>query len=608
MLSQNRRLRHLRGIYLRNLSFTKPHGRATDDLDIDLSSANKPHEPQHQLHHTRSSEGLRPRANTRRHSTVTLNATPVTRQKQLEYSVESRAADVFFSLHCEGEEDPIYISETGHRSMNFNFRFFDLSHTDPSVTRLSRVQIRIWAKRQTTWSLLLSQDIDLRSLQYLGSPRNHVFPPNSLLFHLEDGVYSLDLFSKRPEPKQTPALLTSSYNALMKLSNLNNSIQDALDTREALTAQINSILVGLPEDKVPQAEESARLASKYVSAQKRALRTAQQRRNDLQASIQARRDAIDQGRNAQSRAADDVEHAQTKLSASQSMVSVTRESLHGQRRRICEDLMNIFPIAPVPSGAPLSFTICGVPLPNSETDPTSSTSTEDTLSAALGYVAQLTHALQFYLCVPLPYPVTPFGSRSSIRDDISMLPDAQRVFPLFSRGGATAQGRFDYAWFLLNKNIEALCAASGLKIVDIRHTLPNLKYLLYVRSAGSDEVPERKRGGIRGLWAGRMRGRGGIGSSLASTDDGASSTAGSRRGSMDSEIIGGRQREQLNRALGRDHSQISEDRSRQSSVGGAGVTRRQAREAGSPVRLPFEEGTKLTLRTKGLRENVSAHV
>ncbi|KAI3319589.1 putative UV radiation resistance protein [Xylariaceae sp. AK1471] len=602
MLSQNRRLRHLHGIYLRNLSFTKPHGRATDDLDADLPS-NKQHEVQPQLHHAHSSESLRPRPNTRRRSTTLANVTPVTRQKQLEYTVESRAADVFFSLHCDGEEDPIYISEVAERSMNFNFRFFDLSRTGPSVTRQSQLKIRIWAKKRI-WSLLLSQDIDLRSLHYLGSLRNHHFPPNCLVFHLEDGMYSLDLASKRLEPKQTSPLPSSSYNTLMKLSNLNNSIQDALATREALTAQINSLLERTPDNPVPQAQESAQLALNYVSAQKRAIRTAQTRRDHLQTSIQTRREAIIEGRSVQSRAADDVEHAQSKLPASQALISTTRESIHGQRRRICEDLAHIFPITPTPSGAPLSFSICGIPLPNSDYDPTSSTSTEDSLSAGLGYVAQLTYALQFYLYVPLPYPVSPFGSRSSIRDDISLLPDAQRNFPLFLRGGATAQYRFDYGWFLLNKDIESLCVAAGLKIVDIRHTLPNLKYLLYVCSAGRDEVPERKRGGIRGLWAGRMKGKVGMGSALASTDDGASSADGSRRGSVDSEILSGKQRESLNRALGRENGQGGGDHSRQSSVGGAGRQRQH-----SPVRLPFDEGmAKLTLRTKGLRENVGAHV
>ncbi|GAP85312.1 putative uv radiation resistance-associated protein [Rosellinia necatrix] len=613
MLSQNRRLRHLHGIYLRNLSFTKPHGRASDDLDADLSS-NTPQEAQlqlqlqlqhqHQLHHARSSESLRPRANARRRSTNLANTTPITRHKQLEYAVESRAADIFFSLFCDGDEDPIYISEVAQRSTNFNFRFFDLSSAGSSVVRQSEVKVRIWARRRSSWGLLLSHDIDLRSLHYLGGLRNRHFPPNCLIFHLDDGMYSLDLASKRPEPKQTSPLPSASYNALMKLSNLNNSIQDALATRQALTIQINSLLERAPDDAVPQAQESARLASKYLSAQQRALHAAQTRRDDLKRSIEARQEAIREGRSAQLRVGDHVEHAQSKLPASQALILSTRESIHGQRRRICEDLARIFPITPSPSGAPLSFSICNVPLPNSDYDPTSSSSTENSLAAALGYVAQLTYALQFYLSVPLSYPITPFGSRSSIRDNISLLPEAQRDFPLFLRGGATAQYRFDYAWFLLNKDIEALCVSAGLKIVDIRHTLPNLKYLLYVCSAGSDEVPERKRGGIRGLWAGRLKGRVGMGSSLASTDDGASSTGGSRRGSMDSEVLSSKQRDTLNRALGRENGTGSGNHSRQSSVGASSAKRHH-----SPIRLPFDEGAdKLTLRTKGLRENVSAHV
>ncbi|KAI1809650.1 putative UV radiation resistance protein [Poronia punctata] len=602
MLSQNRRLRHLHGIYLRNLSFTKPHGRATDDLDADLLSAKSPEvEARPNLHHARSSESLRPRTYARRRSTTLANATPVTRQKQLEYAVESRAADVFFSLHCEGEEEPIYISEIAQRSTNCNFRFFDLSRFGPSVTRLPHVEIRIWTKRQTSWCLLLAQDIELGSLHYLGSLRDHHFPPNCLIFHLEDGMYSLDVASKLPEPKRTPPFPTSSYNALMRLSNLDNSLRHVIATRESLKAQIDSLLEKTRENPVPQARESARLAESYVSAQKRALSNAQARRDQLAASIQARREAMKEGRAEQERVAADMENAQSQLPSSHALVAATKESIHGQRRRICEDLTRIFPITPSPSGTPLSFSICGISLPNSDYDPTSSTSIEDSLSAGLGYVAQLTHLLQFYLGVPLPYPISPFGSRSSIRDDISILPDAQRNFPLFLRGGATAQYRFDYGWFLLNKDIEALCVSTGLKIVDIRHTLPNLKYLLYVCSAGTDELPERKRGGVKGLWAGRLKGKRKMGSSLASTDDGASSSAGaSRRGSMDSDVIGGRQKESLNRALG---AAQGGSHSRQSSVS---TSDREGQK--SPLRLPFEDNmAKLTLRTKGLRENVGAH-
>lgn len=42
-------------------------------------------------------------------------------------------------------------------------------------------------------------------------------------------------------------------------------------------------------------------------------------------------------------------------------------------------------------------------------------------------------------------------------------------------------------------------ARQGLKMLDVRHTLPNLKYLLYFLTAGVKEVPGRKEGGVRGL-------------------------------------------------------------------------------------------------------------
>ncbi|KAK7756946.1 hypothetical protein SLS62_000962 [Diatrype stigma] len=816
MLPQNRRLRHLQGIYLRNLSFSATRGRAIDDLDAEFKPNSNSNDGSNshgleaaeddapQIHQSQSTDSFRPRpkGQQRRRSTTLANISPVTRQKQLEYAVESRAADVFFSLHCEGVDEPVYISEVGERAMNFNFRFLDLAHAvaaaqldpdldlkEPPVTRSSTFTVKVWARRvsASAWALLLEQHVDLRALHYLGtSLRSRQFPPNCLVFHLSDGgVYALPELaspssslsspsSSEPPPskkKQSPALPTSSYSALMKLSNLDASIQDALATREALTTQINEILAQSSAttttayDKLPQAQESALLASRYLAAQRRTLKAAQARRAELRSSIDARRRAIAEGREAQARAEADVRRArEAELPGLRAQTAAARDAIRGQRRRVCEDLGRIFPIAPVapepgaPPPPPLSFRICGVALPNTEYDPASPTAAEDALSAALGYVAHLVHLLQFYLCVPLPYPVSPFGSRSSVRDDISLLPDAtttttsgassstssynytytytttgaakqqqqhqqrhrqqlQRDFPLFLRGGATAQYRFDYAWFLLNKDVEALCAVGaagtfgasgsgggggGLRVVDIRHTLPNLKYLLYVCSAGTDEVPERKRGGVRGLWAGRMRksrqhhpngssSGNGWGSSSAAGgsgaagflgapaglffDDGASSAGGSsRRGSADSEALGGgggsgsgggtgRLQDQLQQAIvaaaahENRHAQPQPQPQQQqeeeqqqhlhvhslsyssnngnASVGGAAgdgpdtytgqqydnIQQQPSPSSPSPSSsrtlgggvgvgvegLPFDEGgARLTLRTKGLRENVGA--
>lgn len=413
------------------------------------------------------------------------------------------------------------------------------------------------------------------------------------MFHLIDGIYCLELPAKVPEPKQGTALPTSSYNTMMKLCNLVASIQDAFAARDAIAAQINEILEHTPRNPVPVAQEKVRLARKYLAVEQRSVKAAEARRDQLRASIAARRAAIAEGRTAQEKTAEDVEHASVKLPESRASIDSTQESIRGQRRRICEELGQIFPITPAPSGAPLAFQICGLSLPNTDYNPASKSAEEDVLSAALGHVAQLTNALQFYLGVPLPYPIVHYGSRSSIRDDISNIADAQRLFPLFLRGGATAQYRFDYGWFLLNKDIETLCSKAGLKVVDIRHTLPNLKYLLYVCSAGTDELPERKRGGIRGLWAGRLKGR----LSTSGLADDASSTAGSRRGSVDSELAG-RQRDELRRAIGAGVNGKGDDSLAPSPPGEATA------RGPSPARLPFEEGAKLSLRTKGMRENV----
>ncbi|KAK3392720.1 UV radiation resistance protein and autophagy-related subunit 14-domain-containing protein [Podospora didyma] len=597
LLPQNRKLRHLRGIFLRNLAFSRPRGRTIDDAALNKSPAklealrNAP-----QLHHALSSSDLRPTAG-RRRSTNLGNASPVTRQKRIEDAFENRLADAFFSLHVEGEEDPIYISEIAERAANFDFRFFELFELGLPITQSPNVTVRVWTKRQGSWSLLLEDEVDLRALNWLGTLQNVHFPPNSLVFHMIDGIYSLELSNKYPPPKKTAALPTSSYNALMRLATLDNSIQDALATRDSLAQQINEYLEKEPKNEVPQAEDQLALANKYLSQQRRAVEAAKQRNEGLKASIAARRAAIAEGRALQEKAAKDVENATEKLKQSHKSVAETKEHIRGQRRRICEDLSRIYNIVPVPMGPPLSFQICGTPLPNTVYDSTLKSAGEDALSAALGYVAQLTDALQYYLSVPLPYPINPFGSRSSIRDDISQLPDPQREFPLHvPRGGSSAQFRFDYGWFLLNKDIESLCNSQGLKVVDIRHTLPNLKYLLYVCSAGSDELPERKRGGVRGLWAGRVKNWGANATGGTGGDD-ASSMGGSRRGSDASDTLG-QHRDDLRRAI-KESASGSNSNNNGNNTG-------PSKAVPSPRSLPFADTeTKLTLRTRGLRENAA---
>lgn len=115
-------------------------------------------------------------------------------------------------------------------------------------------------------------------------------------------------------------------------------------------------------------------------------------------------------------------------------------------------LSSLFPIEPAPSSTSLLFSILDLDLPNSIFN--FNTDAEESISAALGYVAQVVQMLGAYMGVPLAYNIKIMGSRSVIFDLISSM-TGPRAFPLYSSG--VEKYRFDYAVFLLNKNIEQVC-------------------------------------------------------------------------------------------------------------------------------------------------------
>lgn len=290
----------------------------------------------------------------------------------------------------------------------------------------------------------------------------------------------------------------------MRLSNLDDCIQDALSTREKLTAQINDILESHRAaretiNSASQSQESLAMTNRSLAAARKQLKSTESQCSDLRASLQNRRSAMTSGTLAQEKAESHLAMAQDDLSSQRDLLQTAREEVRNQRRRICEDLLSIYPIEPVPL-KPLLFTIRGLLLPNanslasspSEADPPAT-------AAALSMVAHLTLMLSSYLSTPIPYPPTIHGSTSTILDPVSTtlhsLP--ARTFPLYQKGAVAF--RFDYAVFLLNSDIQLLMSQQGLRMVDQRQTLPNLKYLLYVLSSGKGELPARKRGDVKGL-------------------------------------------------------------------------------------------------------------
>lgn len=127
LLPQNRRLRHLQGIYLRNLTLTRPRGITIDDATLNKTpeklEALREALRDPQLHHAASSDNLKAakiRPSGRRRSTIWAGQSPAYRQKKLEDVIENGMVDTFFSLHCAGEEEPIYISEVIEKAMVCN--------------------------------------------------------------------------------------------------------------------------------------------------------------------------------------------------------------------------------------------------------------------------------------------------------------------------------------------------------------------------------------------------------------------------------------------------------------------------------------------------------
>ncbi|GAA5897291.1 uncharacterized protein JCM6883_006645 [Sporobolomyces salmoneus] len=206
-------------------------------------------------------------------------------------------------------------------------------------------------------------------------------------------------------------------------------------------------------------------------------------------ALRLRRDRLDRARWMDEKNREALTDLNGSLDGTQRTISSLQASISSRRTYVVTLLSHLFPIEPVlpspsnPSPPPLLFSILSLPLPNSTYPPSYS---DDLLSSALGHAAQLTLTLAAYLGVPLCYPIVWRGSRSVVKDEISMM-KGPRAFPLYGKG--VDQYRFDYGVFLLNKNIEQLMYSQNLTVLDLRNTLPNLKTLVLSLSYGewSDE-------------------------------------------------------------------------------------------------------------------------
>lgn len=263
-----------------------------------------------------------------------------------------------------------------------------------------------------------------------------------------------------------------SYDTVVSIWVLQNSLDDANDTRESLEPEISRLWPG----------SRLELMDHITSLQRRLQRTTRST-EQIRKSTKAIRNEITTTRERNKCIRSELEkNTNTELVADKGPVQpeILEEKQHElalvfEHQRLAKQIMEIFPIEPVDSS--FHFTICGIFLPNvfaiSQFDPVQ-------VGAALGLVAQVVLSLSFYLDVALPYPIRAFGSQSFIVDNISKI-KGSRTFPLWTKGALLY--RVEYGLFLLHKDIEQLMTAQGLPVVDLKQTLANLKNLLLVVSS-----------------------------------------------------------------------------------------------------------------------------
>ncbi|WVQ98524.1 hypothetical protein IAU59_005650 [Kwoniella sp. CBS 9459] len=284
------------------------------------------------------------------------------------------------------------------------------------------------------------------------------------------------------------------FGGLHQLVNLQAVVADTQRSIEQIRRKVDLLLKedadrGALRREVEEKRSKVRWINEKIKEVERTTKETQAKTTLQQQEIEARRhnlieaqaaDELRQGR------AKDLDNEIDRAESERVSLSPTIHSLRAHHAQMLDTLFPIQPLEP----SQLLYTILNVPLPIpiGPKDPAPPLSMpeykvdERTTAAALGYVALLVQILGNLggATGGLPYVITCAGSRSAVRDGTGVM-QGPRSFPLYAKG--VERYRYEYAVFLLNKNIEMLMQEANIRLLDLRHTLPNLKNLLLTLSS-----------------------------------------------------------------------------------------------------------------------------
>jgi hypothetical protein len=152
------------------------------------------------------------------------------------------------------------------------------------------------------------------------------------------------------------------------------------------------------------------------------------------------------------------------LRADKAEIERTDFTLEAQRIRLIGELSTIYPITVVVD-TNRRWLIRGLEIP-AELYP--GRVPEDEVSAALGFLCHTVLLISKYLGVHLRYRLHCQSSRSAVQDERGA------TFPLF-HGRPVEREQVEYAFHLLDMNVECICKARGIRLAPKLHILAKVK-------------------------------------------------------------------------------------------------------------------------------------
>ncbi|KAG0296699.1 hypothetical protein BGZ96_008744 [Linnemannia gamsii] len=402
--------------------------------------------------------------------------------------------NTYFTLHDPNNDELIYTSDTVMSCNNPQYSpLEEHGFLDPLKRRIGSIIVRIWAGyHDSDYFLLLEWKVELCCLRYIGKELRDLpsgLPNNMILFGFESGYYTAADEDESTDHPHTHALepvatipggggggrRSYTYETVMRLNNLHECIADTKRSRDEIKHSIES---AMNKENAPmilqkrRGEYTERLwhLQRQVGHELNVLEEAHDRAEALRREHAARRKALEDSRaRGQTQEMYLEENVSNLTKNKESLFHVLKE-YSSKRTELIATLFTIFPITESEND-PNLLMVCKVPLPNSVYNGMD----EDLVSIALGFACQLVVMLAHYLNVPLRYPLTPMGSKAFVIDPVSLLV-GPKEFPLYGKG--QDRNRFEYGVFLLNKDIEQLMNSQGLQFMDLRQTLPNVRYLM----------------------------------------------------------------------------------------------------------------------------------